>query len=149
MYISIVLCVLIVFSLHRESLKLILVNESLPKGVLSQLVSKQAWGNTQKFLKIKTMICQWGSFSPHKEYSSFLRWQANIFVHNTSSELSCQRYAVILVCYLFCCFWAYFVVCDFVELLGHVYASFLFIKIIWLFMFICRNLLVKSQLGGC
>jgi hypothetical protein len=34
-YIGIVLCVLIVFSLHRESLKLILVDEPLPKGVLS------------------------------------------------------------------------------------------------------------------
>jgi hypothetical protein len=35
MYIGIVFCVLIVFSLHRESLKLILVNEPLPEGVLS------------------------------------------------------------------------------------------------------------------
>jgi hypothetical protein len=32
------LCVLIVFSLRRESLKLILVDETLPKVVLSQLV---------------------------------------------------------------------------------------------------------------
>jgi hypothetical protein len=36
------LCVLIVFSLHRESLKLILVDEPLPEVVLSQLVSEQA-----------------------------------------------------------------------------------------------------------
>jgi hypothetical protein len=36
------LCVLIVFSLRRESLKLILVDKNLPKGVLSQLVSEQA-----------------------------------------------------------------------------------------------------------
>jgi hypothetical protein len=50
---------------------------------------------------------------------------------------------------LFLLFLAYFVVCDFVELLGPGYASFLFIKIIWLFMFTCRNLLVKSPLGGC
>jgi zinc transporter ZupT len=35
-----------------------------------------------------------------------------------------------------------------VELLGLVYASFLFMKIILLFMFTCRNLLVKSPLGG-
>jgi hypothetical protein len=34
--------VLIVFSLHRESLKLILVDEPLPEVVLSQLVSEQA-----------------------------------------------------------------------------------------------------------
>jgi hypothetical protein len=46
MYISIVLCVLIVFSLRRESLKRILVNETLPEGVPSQLVLEQAWGNT-------------------------------------------------------------------------------------------------------
>jgi hypothetical protein len=32
---------LIMFSLHRESLKLILVDETFLKGVLSQLVSEQ------------------------------------------------------------------------------------------------------------
>jgi hypothetical protein len=35
-----------------------------------------------------------------------------------------------------------------VELLGLAYASFLFMRIILLFMFTCRNLLVKSSLGG-
>jgi hypothetical protein len=35
MYIGMVLCVLIVFSLCRESLKLILLNEPLLEGVLS------------------------------------------------------------------------------------------------------------------
>jgi hypothetical protein len=35
-----------------------------------------------------------------------------------------------------------------VELLGLVYASFLFMRIILLFMFTCRNLLVKSPLYG-
>jgi hypothetical protein len=47
----------------------------------------------------------------------------------------------------------YFVVDDlsllcvaFVELLGIVYASFLFMNIILLFMLMCRNLLVKSPL---
>jgi hypothetical protein len=35
-----------------------------------------------------------------------------------------------------------------VELLGTVYASFLFMDIILLFMLTCRNLLVKSPLGG-
>jgi hypothetical protein len=35
MYICIVLCVLIVFSLCQESLKLILVDKPLPKGILS------------------------------------------------------------------------------------------------------------------
>jgi hypothetical protein len=36
----------------------------------------------------------------------------------------------------------------FVELLRIVYAYFLFMDIILLFMFTCRNLLVKSPLGG-
>jgi hypothetical protein len=40
------LCVLIVFSFHRESLMLILVDEPLPEVVLSQLVPEQAWDNT-------------------------------------------------------------------------------------------------------
>jgi hypothetical protein len=35
MYIGIVLCVFIVFSLHQESLKLILVDEPLPEGIPS------------------------------------------------------------------------------------------------------------------
>jgi hypothetical protein len=35
-----------------------------------------------------------------------------------------------------------------VGLLGLVYASFLFMRIILLFMFTCRNLLVKSLLYG-
>jgi hypothetical protein len=43
---------------------------------------------------------------------------------------------------LFYCFVA------FVELLGIVYASFLFMDIILLFMLTYRNLLVKSPLGG-
>jgi hypothetical protein len=49
----------------------------------------------------------------------------------------------------------YFIVDDlillfvaFVELLGNVYASFLFMNIILLFMLTCRNLLVKSPLGA-
>jgi hypothetical protein len=46
-------------------------------------------------------------------------------------------------------FLAYLVVCDFVELLGPAYASFQFMKISFLFMLTCRNLLVKSPLGGC
>jgi hypothetical protein len=36
----------------------------------------------------------------------------------------------------------------FVELLGTVYASFLFMDIILLFMLTCKNLLVKIPLGG-
>jgi hypothetical protein len=36
----------------------------------------------------------------------------------------------------------------FVGLLGTVYASFLFMDVILLFMLTCRDLLVKSPLGG-
>jgi hypothetical protein len=49
----------------------------------------------------------------------------------------------------------YFIVDDltllfvaFKELFGTMYASFLFMDIILLFMLMCRNLLVKSPLGG-
>jgi hypothetical protein len=35
-----------------------------------------------------------------------------------------------------------------VELLGLAYASFLFMRIIWLFMFICKNLLAKVHYMG-
>jgi hypothetical protein len=49
---------------------------------------------------------------------------------------------ILLLMTLFCCFMA------FIELLGIVYTSFMFMDIILLFMLICRNLLVKSSLGG-
>jgi hypothetical protein len=59
------------------------------------------------------------------------------------------------VCYDFLECSTYFIVDDlillfvaFIELLGTVYASFLFMDIILLFMLTCRNLLVKSSLGG-
>jgi hypothetical protein len=43
------LCVLIVFSLHQESLKLILVDEPLPEMVLSQL-----WFLSEEDLQLDT-----------------------------------------------------------------------------------------------
>jgi hypothetical protein len=96
----------------------------------------------------------------------------------TSSELHQRKHEVIFdVLTLFCCLWTYFIVCGFsrtirtcvcfsvsenyfvvyglillfvvlVGLLGLAYA-FLFMRIILLFMFTCRNLLVKSPLEGC
>jgi hypothetical protein len=58
------------------------------------------------------------------------------------------------VCYSFLECSTYFIVDDiillfvaFVELLGTVYTSFLFMDIILLFMLMCMNLLVKSTLG--
>jgi uncharacterized membrane protein len=56
---------------------------------------------------------------------------------------ACNDFGVLLL-FLFL---AYFVVCGFVELLGLAYASFLFMRIIWLFMLTCSNMFVKSPLG--
>jgi hypothetical protein len=68
----------------------------------------------------------------------------------TSSELHQRWYEVIFgVLTLFYCLWTYLLFVVLVELLGLAYASFLFMRIILLFMFICRNLLLKSPLGGC
>jgi hypothetical protein len=49
---------------------------------------------------------------------------------------------------LFCCLWTYLIFVVLVGLLVLVYTSFLFMRIILLFMFICRNLLVKISLYG-
>jgi hypothetical protein len=66
------------------------------------------------------------------------------------------RIALTKVCYGFWEYLTYFVVdgiillfVAFVELLAPAYVSFLFMGIILLFMFTCRNLLVESPLGGC
>jgi hypothetical protein len=97
-------CVLIVFSLHQESLNQILLDESLPEGVPSQLVIRASLRQHIEVPKNHNYALSVRIVSPHKDYSSFLRWQANIFVHNTSSELCWQMYVVILVCYFFCYF---------------------------------------------
>jgi hypothetical protein len=52
------------------------------------------------------------------------------------------------VCYGFCECSTYFVVCDFCRTIRKCVCFFLFMKIILLFMLTCRNLLVKSPLGG-
>jgi hypothetical protein len=49
---------------------------------------------------------------------------------------------------LFCCLWTFLLFVVLVGLLGLAYASFLLMRIILLFMFTCRNLLVKSPLYG-
>jgi hypothetical protein len=70
--------------------------------------------------------------SLNKYYSSLLRWQANIYVHITTTELHQWRYIVI---FLECS--TYFVVDDlillfvaFLELLGLWMLSLLFMKIL-------------------
>jgi hypothetical protein len=72
-------CVLIVFSLRCESLKLILDDEPLPKDILSQLVTRASLRQHIHVPKNHNYALSGGSFSPHRDYSSFLRWQANIF----------------------------------------------------------------------
>jgi hypothetical protein len=88
-------------------------------------------------------------FSPYKDYSSLLRWQANcvyiLQLRNCINEgmlwfLECLSYFLVDDLILL------FVVS--IDLLGTVHASFLFMDIILLFMLMCRNLLVKSPLGG-
>jgi hypothetical protein len=81
------LCVLIVFSLRRESLKLILVDDPLPEGILSQLVIRASLRQHIEVPKNHHYALLVRIVSPHKDYNSFLRWQANIFGHNTSLEL--------------------------------------------------------------
>jgi hypothetical protein len=88
------------------------------------------------------------TFSPYKDYSSLLRWQTKcvyiLQLRNCVNDgmfwfLECSSY------FLFGDLILLFV--TLIELLGTVYASFLFMDIILLFMITCRNLLVKSPLG--
>jgi hypothetical protein len=59
--------------------------------VLSQLVSELDQGYTHSMhLKITTVR----TLSPYKDLSSILRWQANIYIHITSTKLCRRRYIV-------------------------------------------------------
>jgi hypothetical protein len=67
----------------------------------------------------------------------------------TSSKLQQRVYELIFgVLTLFYCYGLILLFMVLVGLLVLVYASFLIMRIILLFMFTCRNLLVKSLLGG-
>jgi hypothetical protein len=48
---------------------------------------------------------------------------------------------------LFCCLWTYFIVCGFSRTIKTYVCFFSVYEIILLFIFTCRNLLVKSSLG--
>jgi hypothetical protein len=52
-----------------------------PRWFCHSLVSEKSWCNTLRYLKITNTLCRWRLLSPYKDYSSLLRWQANIFVH--------------------------------------------------------------------
>jgi hypothetical protein len=76
------------------------------------------------------------TLSPYKDYSSLLRWQANMCVHIATTELHQHRYVVVFgVFILFYCLWSYFwtphliwLFVTLVELLGLVDAFFLVYK---------------------
>jgi hypothetical protein len=70
-------------------------------------------------------------------------WQANcVYILQLWNYVNEGMLWFLRVFDLFCCF------VTFVKLLGTVYASFIFMDIILLFMLTCRNLLVKSPLYG-
>jgi hypothetical protein len=141
------LCVLIVFSLRRESLKLILVTDPFMRWFCHSWYQSKLEA-THEYLKITTTLCWWGSFSLYKDYCSLLWWQANIFVHIPLRNCINEGIKWFLVCSSY--FIVYGLILLFmvlVGLLGLAYASFLFMRIILLLMVTCRNLLVKSPLG--
>jgi hypothetical protein len=52
-----------------------------PRGGSATVGYQSKLEATHYYLKITTMLSWLGSPSPYKDYSSLLRWQANIFVH--------------------------------------------------------------------
>jgi hypothetical protein len=125
------LCVFIVFSLHQESLKLILVDKPLPEVVLSQLVIRASLRQHTSSQKFTATLSRWGTLSPYQDYSSLLRWQPNIFVHmhlwNCINEGMSWFFRVFS---LFCCWWPYFVVCGFCRTIKDLWvSSFLFMRL--------------------
>jgi hypothetical protein len=71
-----------------------------------------------KDLKITTSIMV-RTLIPYKDYSSLLRWQANICVHIATTELHQRRYVVVFrVFVFFSCWWLILLFVALVELLG-------------------------------
>jgi hypothetical protein len=102
---------------------------------------------THQYLKIITTLSRWVSLSPYKDYS-LLRWQANcVYILQLWNCVNEGMLWFLRVLDLFCCWWPYFVVCGFCRTIRNCVCFFLFMEIILLFTFTCRNLLVKSPLG--
>jgi hypothetical protein len=82
--------------------------------VLSQngIRARSGLNTHSKHLKITTTFTV-RTISPYKDYSSLLRWQANICVYIATTELHRRRYVVdfdsvqfiFLLTNLFCCLW--------------------------------------------
>jgi hypothetical protein len=74
--------------------------------------SKIGVKHTRKHLKSQQRF-RWGTLSPHKDSSSFFRWQANLCVNLcnygiASTKVCCDFWSVhliLLVVTLFCCLW--------------------------------------------
>jgi hypothetical protein len=80
------------------------------------------------------------TLSPYKDYSSLLRWQANICVHIATTELRQRRYVVVLrVLDLFYCWWPYFVVCGFNRTISAVNVLFYCLWKFWCLSLACRT----------
>jgi hypothetical protein len=124
------------FSLHRESTDLD-PGRWTPHfwgGSITTGIRARSGLNTySKHLKITTTLCRWGSLSLYKDYSSLLRWQANIFIHiplrNCINE-GMQWFGVLV---FFLVYEIILLVMVLVELLGLVYASFC----LWKFGCLC------------
>jgi hypothetical protein len=85
----------------------------LPEVVLSQLVIRAILRQHTMYLKITTMLCQWGSLSPYKYYSTLLRWQAKIFVHIPHWNCINEGMQWFWCVSLLSCLWDYLIVCGF------------------------------------
>jgi hypothetical protein len=80
--------VLIVFSLHQELLKLILVGEPSPQGgsVTAGVRARLVLNKHSRHLKFaKTFTVS--MLNPYKNYSSLLSWQANMCSYIATMEL--------------------------------------------------------------
>jgi hypothetical protein len=85
------------FSLHRESPELD-PGRWIPYfcggSVIAHIKVRSGLNTHSKHLKISTTFTV-RMLSPYKDYSSLLRWQANICIYIATTELHRQRYVVV------------------------------------------------------
>jgi hypothetical protein len=129
------------FSLHRESPDLD-PRRRTPHfwggSVIAGIRARSGLITHSKDLKITTSIMV-RTLIPYKDYSSLLRWQANICVHIATTELHQRRYVVVFrVFVFFSCWWPYFIVCGFSRTIRIVNVLF---YCLWGFLFFVSSLL--------
>jgi hypothetical protein len=119
-----------------------------PRWFCHSLVSEKSWCNTLRYLKITNTLCRWRLLSPYKDYSSLLRWQANIFVH-----IPLRNYINEDMRW----FWCVSLLLLFMNLFGclclcrtiRTCVCFLFLfGISWLFVLSCRTLMWNAHVLG-